>query len=298
MHCPDSVPGKRIIKSYEVLDMAIQNEWRLDMRCVSLFSHRIILAVVFCVTSVFSMNLSGCGKHEKPQGPPPVAEVVVMTVHPRTIPAVFPFVAQIQSSHQVDITARVSGFLEKISYPEGEHVSQGQVLFQIDNKPFKAAVDAARAQVEILQSQLWTAKASYNRIKPLADLNAASKSDLDNATGAVKSAEAGLQQAQANPDKANLDLGYTTITSPVSGVSGQSKIREGGYVAAGTPSASLTYVAKLDPAWVDFSVTQNEQAELRREVANGTVVTPAGHRYTVQNRKRGQATFPHTHASL
>lgn len=293
MHCPDSVPGKRIIKSYEVLDMAIQNEWRLDMRCVSLFSHRIILAVVFCVTSVFSMNLSGCGKHEKPQGPPPVAEVVVvMTVHPRTIPAVFPFVAQIQSSHQVDITARVSGFLEKISYPEGEHVSQGQVLFQIDNKPFKAAVDAARAQVEILQSQLWTAKASYNRIKPLADLNAASKSDLDNATGAVKSAEAGLQQTQANLDKANLDLGYTTITSPVSGVSGQSKIREGGYVAAGTPSASLTYVAKLDPAWVDFSVTQNEQAELRREVANGTVVTPAGHRYTVQLELSDGSRYP------
>ena len=194
----------------------------------------------------------------------------------------FPFVAQIQSSHQVDVMARVSGFLEKISYSEGKQVNKGQILFQIDKKPYQAAVDVVKAEMEIRESQLWTARASYNRIKPLADQNAASKSDLDTAIGAVKSAEAGLQQAQANLDKANLDLGYTTITSPVSGVSGQSKIREGGYIAAGSQSATLTYVAKLDPAWVDFSISQNEQADALQKVDSGRLVPPKGNRYTVE----------------
>jgi membrane fusion protein (multidrug efflux system) len=198
------------------------------------------------------------------------------------MPAVFPFVARIQSSHQVDVMARVSGFLDKICYAEGRPVAKGQVLFQLDRKPFVAAVDAARAEVEIRQSQLWTAKASYGRIKPLADQNAASKSDLDNAIGTVKAAEAGLQQAKANLYKAKLNLGYTTIRSPVSGDAGQSKIREGGYVAAGTESATLTYVAKIDPAWVDFSVSQNEEAEMRQEVDSGRIIPPKGNRFTVE----------------
>jgi membrane fusion protein (multidrug efflux system) len=246
------------------------------------FSHRIFFAFFLCINLFFATTLVSCSKHEEPKGPPPAVEVVAITIQPRTIPAMFPFVAQIQSSHQVDIVARVSGFLEKISYPEGRQVREGQILFQIDRKPYLAAVAADKAEVEIRESQLWTARASYNRIKPLADQNAASKSDLDNAIGEVKSAEAGLQQAKANMDKANLDLDYTTIISPVSGVTGQSKIREGGYIAAGSQSATLTYVAKLDPAWVDFSISQNEQSAALREEESGRLVPPKGDRYTVE----------------
>lgn len=256
------------------------------------FSHRAFWAFSLGIASLFATILSGCGNQEKQAGAPPAVEVVAITVQPRTMPAVFPFVAQIQSSHQVDVVARVSGFLEKISYYEGRQVNEGQILFQIDKKPFLAAVDAVKAEVEIRESQLWTARASYNRIKPLADQNAASKSDLDNAIGAVKSAEAGLQQAKANLDKANLDLGYTTITSPVSGVAGQSKIREGGYVAAGSPSATLTYVAKLDPAWVDFSISQNEQSDAQQEVDSGRLVEPKDSRYTIELELADGSRYP------
>jgi len=91
-----------------------------------------------------------------------------------------------------------------------------------------------------------------------------------------------LQQDQANLDKALLDLSYTTITSPVSGVASQALIREGGYIAAGSSSAKLTYVAKLDPAWVDFSVSQNEQAKMRQAVDNGEIVGPKENRFTVE----------------
>jgi len=234
--------------------------------------------IVLCMLSA----LLGCSKKEPSTAQAPASEVVAVTVQPKTVPAIFPFVAQIQSSHQVDVMARVNGFLEKISYQEGEPVKQGQVLFLLDKKPFVAAVNAARAAVDIRKSQLFTAKASLDRIKPLADQNAASKSDLDNAIGNFKTAEAGLQQDQANLDKALLDLSYTTITSPVSGVASQALIREGGYIAAGSSSAKLTYVAKLDPAWVDFSVSQNEQAKMRQAVDNGEIVGPKENRFTVE----------------
>lgn len=257
------------------------------------FSHRICLLFFLCIPSWFATTLAGCSNDQKPAGEPPVVEVVAITIQPRTLSLSVPFVAQIQSSHQVDVVARVSGFLEKICYYEGRQVKEGQILFQIDKKPFLAAVNAVKAEVEIRESQLWTAKASYDRIKPLADQNAASKSDLDNAIGAVKSAEAGLQQAKANLEKANLDLGYTTITSPVSGVAGQSKIREGGYISAGSEAATLTYVAKLDPAWVDFSMSQNEQADGIKEEESGRLVPPKGGRYTIAVELADGSRYPH-----
>ena len=257
-------------------------------------SHRRYLAFFLCIAALCAAALAGCSNPEKPKGEPPAAEVVVLTVQPRTLPAVVSFVAQIQSSHQVDITARVSGFLEKILYDEGRPVSEGQILFQIDKKPFLVAVDAVKAEVEIRESQLWTARASFNRIKPLADQNAASKSDLDNATGAVKSAEAALQQAKANLDKANLDLGYTTIASPVAGLAGQTKIREGSYIAAGSPSATLTYVAKLNPAWVEFSMSQNEESGVIQEEASGRLVPPKGNRYTIELELSDGRRYPQT----
>lgn len=225
---------------------------------------------------------SGCNRQSPSVTPPPPVEVVAVTVQPQTVPVLFPFVAQIQSSHQVDVMARVSGFLEKISYREGEAVRQGQVLFQLDKKPFIAAANAAKAEVDTRRSQLWTAKATLDRVKPLAEQNAASKSDLDNATGNHKTAEAAVQQAQANYDKALLDLSYTTIAAPFSGVAGQALMREGGYIAAGSASAKLTYVAKLDPVWVDFSISQNEQAKMSQEVEKGRIVGPRNNRYTVE----------------
>lgn len=247
--------------------------------CKRLNSLRLMLssALVVCLF----VTLPGCGKKEQPKAQVPVTEVVVVTVQPKTVPAVYPFVAQIHSSHQVDVMARVNGFLEKIAYQEGGAVKQGQVLFVMDKKPFLAAVNAAKAAVDIRKSQVFTAKSSLDRIRPLADQNAASKSDLDTAIGNHKAAEAALQQEQANLDKALLDLSYTTITSPVSGVAGQALIREGGYVTAGSSSAQLTYVATLDPSWVDFSVSQNEQATMRQAVDNGEIVIPKANHYTV-----------------
>jgi membrane fusion protein (multidrug efflux system) len=236
-----------------------------------------------------ALLLGACEKKEAPKPPP--AEVTTVTLAAQTVPVSVQFVAQVESSHQVEILNRVNGFLDKILYKEGEVVKAGQVMFQIDPKPFRAQVAAAKGEVENRQAQLWTAKANLDRVKPLAEQDAASKSDLDNAIGAVQSAEAELFSAKANLDKAQLDLGYTTIHAPVTGVSGEALFREGTYLSVGTGNR-LSYVAQIDPIWVTFSVSQNQMAKRQQEVAAGQLILPADLQYQVEVELSDGSRYP------
>lgn len=250
-----------------------------------------------CSAFILLMLLVGMGCKQEPQkAPVPAPEVEVIKVAPATIPAVFPFVAQTSSSHQVEIMTRVSGFLDKIIYKEGGLVRAGDVLFQIDPKPLEAQVKAAEAEVEVRESQLWTASANLKRIRPLAEQKAASLSDLDSATGNVKAAEAALHGAKANLEKARLDLGYAAIKSPVTGISGQALVREGAFVASGSSSAKLTYVATVDPIWVEFSVSQNQMTSLQEQIRQGILVPPPDKKYTVELELSDGSRYPHTGA--
>ena len=228
---------------------------------------RVVLAAA--VTAALPAALAGCGGRK---APPPAAqpfEVAAVTVQPRTVDFTVPYVAQIKSSHHVEVEARVNGFLKKICYKEGGPVRLGQVLFELDNGQYLAEAEVAMAEVEMKRSDLFTAKANLDRTLPLAEQNATSKKNLDDAVAKRKSAEAELLAAQAKYEKALLSASYTTIASPVDGVAGQALMREGGYVAAGTASAKLTTVSKVDPVWIEFSVSQNEQDRLSREVRTG-----------------------------
>jgi membrane fusion protein, multidrug efflux system len=248
----------------------------------------VILVGIFILITALA-----CGKKEEPKTAPPAQEVMVMTVTPKTVPATMEFVAQASSSHQVEIVARVSGFLEKILYREGEVVKEGQIMFQMDQKPFQAQVAAAKGEVENRRAQLWTAQANLDRIKPLAEQDAASKSDLDNAIGSVKSAEASVYEAQAKLDKAQLDLSYTTIKSPVTGVTGKALLREGSYLTPSGTNAQLTYVAQLNPIWIDFSISQNQRASLGEEVRKGRLSLPKDQGYEVELQLSDGNLYPH-----
>jgi membrane fusion protein (multidrug efflux system) len=232
----------------------------------------------------------GCDKPAPP--PPPPAEVVAVQVAPQTVPVSVEFVAQVESSHQVEILPRVSGFLDRIAYKEGDLVKAGQVMFLVDPKPFQTAVAAARGEVENRQAQLWTAKANLDRVKPLAEQDAASKSDLDNAIGSVQSAEAALYSAKANLDKAQLDLGYTTIHAPVAGVAGEAFFREGAYLNAGAPGR-LSYVARLDPIWVTFSLSQNQMMQRQQEIAAGQLTRPENFNYQIEVELPDGSRYPY-----
>jgi membrane fusion protein (multidrug efflux system) len=202
-------------------------------------------------------------------------------VQPRDIPYTLSFAAQTESSRQVNIVARVSGFLDRIDYREGELVKAGQLMFELDRKPFEAQLDAARGSLQSQQARFNTAQATLARVKPLAAQNALSQSDLDKAQGEYDAAKAAVYSAEAGVKEAELNLGYATIRSPLNGVAGRALQRQGAFVNAMAESANLTYVAAIDPIWVTFSISQNQAARWADERRRGLLVPPKNDAYEV-----------------
>ncbi len=223
--------------------------------------------------------LAACGKEENKAGRPP-AEVTVLTVTPRDVPVSTTYVAQTQSSQAVNIQARVSGFLDRRVYTEGSVVKAGQVLFQMDQKPFQAQVDAAAAALQRNQAAMEVARANLARTKPLAQQNALSQKDLDDAQGQYDQAAAAVEQAKAQLDTAKLNLSYTTITSPVDGVSSYAAVADGTYVDA--KNSQLTTVSVLSPMWINFSISENELERIRNNVKAGELRLPENRQFIVE----------------
>jgi membrane fusion protein (multidrug efflux system) len=254
----------------------------------SLFAHARLLLAAF--TAI--VGLGACQQEKSaPQRPPP--QVSVITIKPQTIPEVTSIVAQTESSQLVDITARISGFLDKINYQEGAVVKAGQVLFQIDPKPFQAQLDAARGELQAQQARHTTAAANLNRVKPLTQQNALSQADLDRAQGEFDASQAAVYSAQAKVNEAELNLGYTTIRAPVTGLASRSEQRQGAYINSSAASSKLTYVARVDPIWVNFSVSQNQAARRQELVKGGQLILPKNQDYDVELVMANGASYPY-----
>ncbi len=223
--------------------------------------------------------LPGCKKQAAtPAARPP--EVTVMSVAQQDTPVDFEFTAQTQSSREVEIRARVDGFLEKRMYVEGQVVKAGQTMFLMDQKPFEAALQTAKGQLAQQQARYQVAKANLGRVVPLAEQNALSKKDLDDAIGNEKQSAAAVIAAQGEVQTAQLNLGYTTIKSPLTGLSSFARQQDGSYVTA-TSSGLLTYVYQLDPMWVNFSISENEMLRYRDEIAAGRLKFPPNSEFVV-----------------
>ncbi|MEN2471650.1 efflux RND transporter periplasmic adaptor subunit [Burkholderia sp. GS2Y] len=238
------------------------------------------------VTLILSMPLIAaltvCTGCKKPAAIPTLGapEVTIVTIAPRDTPVDFEFTAQTQSSHEVEIRARVDGFLDKRTYVEGQMVKAGQTLFQMDHKPFDAALQTAKGQLAQQQARLNVAKENLARVRPLAAQNALSKKDLDDAVGNVQQAEAAVIAAQGQVQTAQLNLGYTTIKSPITGLSSFARQQDGSYVTA-TAAGLLTYIYQLDPMWVNFSISENEMLKRRDEIAKGKLRFPPNDEFVV-----------------
>jgi membrane fusion protein (multidrug efflux system) len=236
--------------------------------------------------------VAGCNRDApKPAEKAPVS-VTVMSVTRQDTPIVAVYVAQTQSSQAVNIQARVSGFLDKRVYVEGSVVKAGQVLFQMDQKPFQAQVDAQKAALARNQAAAEVAKQNLARTKPLAEQNALSQKDLDDATGQYEQAVAAVEQGKAQVEEAQLNLSYTTITSPVTGVSSFAAIADGTYLSP--QNSQLTTVSVLTPMWVNFSISENEMTRIRDDVQRGLLKPPPGGQYTVEIELVDGTTFPYT----
>ncbi|MBF0552268.1 MAG: efflux RND transporter periplasmic adaptor subunit [Deltaproteobacteria bacterium] len=236
----------------------------------------------------------GCDKQEakKPAAKAPATEVTALKVTPQDVPVVREHIAQTQSSREVSINARVNGFLDKRVYKEGSMVKEGQTLFLLDHKPFKVQLDQAKAALAMQEASLATARSNLARVKPLSALNALSKKDLDDATGQFQTASAAVEQAKAQVETAKLNLSYTTITSPVAGVSSYAKQTDGTYINEQT--SQLTTVAVLSPMWVNFSMSENEIQKFHDEIAKGLLKPPPGLNFEVEVILVDGSRFPHT----
>jgi membrane fusion protein (multidrug efflux system) len=247
---------------------------------------------ILLVAIASSILLVHCKKEEiKPEAKPP-AEVYVIKVDPRNMPVTFEYVAQTQSSQQVEIRARVNGFLDKRVYVEGSIVKEGQILFRMDKKPFQAQVDAAAAALARQKAAMETARLNLDRIRPLAAQNAVSKKDLDDSVGAYEVSAAAVEQAKALLETAQLNLSYCTISSPLTGITSAAQQQDGAYV--NQLNSQLTTVAVLSPIWVNFSVSENEMKRYRDQVSRGELLVPRGWDFEVQVILVDGSVFPHT----
>jgi len=209
----------------------------------------------------------------------PPAQVSVITVEPKALPAIFEYTGQTLGSREVEVRARVTGILLARNFIEGGAVAKGQSLFTIDPAPFVAAAVRAEAEVAAADARLAQAKKNAARLKPLYAEKAVSQKEFDDATSAEAIAEADLKGAKARLTEAHLNLMYTKVESPLAGIAGRAQRSEGSLVSG--PDVLLTSVTQVDPIWVSFGISDNEQLRLNSESAAGRLELPKGGRFEV-----------------
>ena len=212
---------------------------------------------------VLLTGLAACKKAVPPPPPPP--EVVVQPVEVRDVPVQAEFTGEVRGGEDVEVRARVAGFLQELSYQEGSLVKKGDLLFVIDPKPFQATASRARADLAEAEARYNRAVIQVNRLRPLAAQNAVSQQDLDNAIANQEANKASVDAAQASLTSAELDLGYTRVTSPIDGMAGNRQVDVGSFVGAPQPTV-LTVVSSLDPIRFDFTVSESEYLQYARAV--------------------------------
>ena len=248
-------------------------------------------AAKWCAATAAALGLLGaCSKTEAPPAAP--AEVTVLKIEPRDTPITYEYIATTQSPQEVNIVARVNGFLDQQQYTEGDIVPAGKVLFQMDQKPFIAQLEAMQAAFDQAKAAHDTAAANLRRVKPLAAVNALSQKDLDDATGQEQTTAASMAQARANVESAKLNLSYTTIASPINGVTSAAQQKVGAYLSP--TNNQLTTVSSLNPMWVNYSISENELSGYRDQVAKGLIVPPKDRNYVIEIVLVDGSTYPLT----
>jgi membrane fusion protein, multidrug efflux system len=231
----------------------------------ALRQHRGRATAAALVAALPCLLVAACGKQKAAVAPPP-PEVIVTEVIQRDVPIVMELVGQTKGSEDVEIRARVEGFLEDVAFAEGSLVKKGQVLYRIDPKPLRATLATSEADLATWQARLVKTQNDVKRLQPLAAQQAVSQQELDNAVAAENAARAQVDAQKATVDKSRLDLGYTTVTSPIGGLVGTTLVKAGNLVGRGE-STLLTTVSKVDPILFRAGISEAEYLRLARRAA-------------------------------
>jgi membrane fusion protein (multidrug efflux system) len=225
---------------------------------------QLLLLVPLVISIVFTLSLSGCGKANATFKLPDT-EVLVAAPVQQDVPIHSEWVATLDGYVNAEIRPQVSGYIISQDYKEGSVVRKGQVLFEIDPRPFQAALDGAKGELAQAEAQLGKSTIDVERDTPLAAQKAVPKEKLDNEIQAKRAAEAAVESGKAAVERAELDLGWTKVTSLVDGVAGICEVQMGNLVG---PGSHLTSVSQVDPIKVYFPVSEQEYLRAKH-LSNG-----------------------------
>ncbi len=221
--------------------------------------------------------LAGCdkGASAASTGAPPAMKVAVAKAQRTDVPVTGEWVGTLDGYVNAQIQPQANGYLIRQNYREGSQVEQGQVLFEIDPRPFEAALEQAQGQLGQAQAQLALAQINVNRDTPLAEARAIARSQLDNEVQQKAQAEAAVTTAEAAVATAKLNLGFTQVRSLITGVAGQATTQVGNLVST---QSVLTSVSQLDPIKVYFSISDSEYLALTQRAAAAAATCFMEHR--------------------
>lgn len=235
-----------------------------------------LLVPAFLVSALLA---AGCGGNGASQGgppgggSPPPPEVTVTTIEPKTVAVPYGANGRLEGSREVEVRARVSGILLKRRFAEGGAVGKGQILFVIDPAPYKAEVQAAEAGLAEAQARLAQVEREVTRLTSLLAAGAVSQKAYDDAVSAVEFARAAKLSTEARLDQAKLNLAYTQVEAPISGVTSRAEHSEGSLVEPGD-NGLLTRISQVRPLWVRFSLPDQTLLALKRGLASKRMTSP------------------------
>lgn len=227
--------------------------------------------------SLSMLVLAACGKQDgaanaAAAGKMPPPEVNVVTVQARNLAVNFEYAGQTAGSRETEVRARISGILENRLYEEGSRVKAGAVLFQIDPGTYQTQLASAEAAAGVSEAKLNQTKRELARLTPLAADRAISQKEFDDAKSSFEAADAALRQVRAQVNEAKLNLGYTKVVAPISGVTGIAAKSNGSLV---TPTDSLlTTIVQTDPVYVNFSIPEADYLKVSSELGSGKIALP------------------------
>jgi membrane fusion protein (multidrug efflux system) len=227
------------------------------------FMHR---PLVVALGGFLAAAALGCSKKEAPAPPPP--DVKVATVLQKDVPIFVEAIGQTRGSTEIEVRARVEGFVESVDFKEGNPVRRGQLLYTIDPRPLEATLAQARGTLAESEAQLARAKQDVVRYEPLVAKNAISRQEYETAVVVQRAAEAAVEAAKANAERARIDLGYTKVTAPADGLVGKTEVYAGTLVGRGQ-STLLTHISQIGTIHVRFTIPERDYLYYARRAPQG-----------------------------
>jgi RND family efflux transporter MFP subunit len=271
----------------------------------TLSKYKFWIGAVLCLVVIGVIVGAKLPKHASGAQPVPRPDVEIVQVEQKDVPIYGEWIGTLDGMVNADVRAQVTGYLQRQGYQEGAFVKQGQLLFQIDPRPFQAALDQAQGQLAQAKAALANAQAVQGRTEldvkrytPLAQEQAASQQDLDNAVqndlaakATVKTAQAQIQTYEAAVETAKINLEFTRLVAPIDGVAGQAQLQVGALVTPG--SAPVTSVSTVDPIKAYFTPSEPQYLEWRRRFPTETSRQAADKALRLQLILADGSTYPH-----